>query len=65
MLVIPEAKCLQECQIIHEFTAPSALLNEHNQYLNEDVWNQPYENQISTLQCFFQGYALNSLTFLI
>lgn len=35
-------------------TAPSTLLNGHNQYLNGDVWNQPYENQIGTLQHIFQ-----------
>lgn len=28
------------------------LLKGHNQYLNDDVWNQPYENQIGTSQHF-------------
>lgn len=46
---------MMECQATGEFTAPSALLNGHNQYLNEDVWNQTYENQIGTLQPFFQA----------
>lgn len=30
----------------------SFLLKGHNQHLNGDIWNQPYENQIGTLQHF-------------
>jgi len=40
---------MMECQAISTL---SFLLKGHNQYLNGDVWNQPYENQIGTLQHF-------------